>query len=334
MRYYRLEITDKDGKPAVDSNGYQIGPFDTSETPGRGLHIEFDALIAGYDVISSGTMIAVYGLPLSMLSQSVQLSGYQLNLYAGFTSGLPLANAEQAGLIISGQIYNPYANWVGTHQSLNLIVNPSPLLNDKGQAFSITLDGKKGEQLSDVLQRALTTAYPAFVVEISISENLVLPEDAPAVYSRMGQLATMLRNFSKSMINSDDYAGIQVVMQSGKIIVFDNITPSKNGDIQIQPQELIGQPTWIGPVSVSFKCPLRSDLRCGDYVELPQNIISGITSILSVNTDNSYAMLRNDVNFSGKFLIISVRHVGQYLSPDSSNAWVTIYEAVALARIQ
>ena len=334
MRYYRLEITDSKGNPPLDSNGNQIGPFDTTETPGRGLHIVFDALIAGYDVISSGTMIAVYGLPISMLSQSVQLSGYQLNLFAGFSAGLPLANPHQQGLIISGQIYNPYANWEGTDQSLNLIVNPSPLLNDKGQTFSITIDGKKGEKLSDVLQRSLTQAFPGFGIDIAISDKLVLVEDEIGVYNRVGQLASMIRSQSFAMINQDSYTGVQMVLQHQVIRVFDNTSANDNTGNMIAPQELIGQPTWIGPVSVSFKCPMRADLRCGDAVELPQNIISGSTSLLSVNTERSSTTARNAVNFSGKFLITSVRHVGQYLSPDSSNAWVTIYEAVALAKTQ
>lgn len=331
MRYYRLEITDKDGRPAFARDGTPIGPFDTSDRPGYGLHIAFDALIAGYDVISSGTAIAIYGLPITMLSQSVQLSGYQVNLYAGFSKGLPLANAAQSGPlpIISGLIYNPYANWIGTEQSLNFIVNPSPLLNGNGQGFSITLDGKKGEKVSDVLRRALTASFPNSTINIEISDLLVLPEDWPAVYHRMGQLASVIRGQSFSMIRSDSYSGVQIVMQNGMIRVFDNITAGENGGIKILPQELIGQPTWLGVVSMSFKCPLRADLHCGDVVELPENIISGPTSILSVNSDRSYAMLRNTVNFSGKFLITSVRHVGQYLSPDSSNAWVTIYEAIA-----
>ncbi|MGP0902106.1 hypothetical protein [Serratia sp. CY76391] len=329
MRYYRLEINDKDGHPAFARDGTPIGPFDTSTRPGHGLHIVFDVLIAGYDVISSGTAIAIYGLPITMLSQSVQLSGYQVNLYAGFSDGLPLANSKQQGLIISGLIYNPYANWIGTEQSLNFIVNPSPLVNDSGQAFSITMDGKKGEKVSDVLKRALTASFPNTVINIEISDLLVLPEDWPAVYHRMGQLASVIRGQSFSMIRSDSYSGVQIVMQNGMIRVFDNITTSETGGIKILPQELIGQPTWLGVVSMSFKCPLRADLHCGDVVELPENMISGSASILSVNSEQSYSMLRNRVNFSGKFLITSVRHVGQYLSPDSSNAWVTIYEAIA-----
>ncbi|ELJ9990382.1 hypothetical protein VBR58_000778 [Citrobacter freundii] len=331
MRYYRIEITNKDGKTPLDSAGNPIGPFDTSESPGRGLQVEFDALITGYDVVNSGTLIVIYGLPITMLSQSVQLSGCQVTVFAGFSEGLPLANPEQQGIIISGQIYNPYANWIGTHQTLNLIVNPSPLLNDAGQERSITLDGKKGETLGVVLQRALTAAFPEFKIDISISDKLALAEDGVGVYNRLGQLATAIRSKSFSIINTDDYTGVQMVMQNRTIRVFDNTTATGDG-ISILPQELVGQPTWIGPVSVSFKCPMRAELRCGDVVKLPQNIISGPGSLLSVNTDRSYSMLRDSVNFTGKFLITSVRHVGDYLNPDSNNAWNTIYEAVVLAK--
>ncbi len=128
MRYYRLEIRDKNGNIPLASDGTPIGPFDTSETPGRGLHIEFDAPIFGYDVCGSGTLITIYGLPLSMLRQSVNLSGCLVTLTAGFQNGLPLANPHQAGIIVSGEIYNPFANWIGTNQTLNFSVNPTPLL--------------------------------------------------------------------------------------------------------------------------------------------------------------------------------------------------------------
>ncbi|WP_213239643.1 hypothetical protein [Citrobacter braakii] len=331
MKYYKLEITDKDGNTPLDAAGNPIGPFDSSLTPGAGLHIEFDALITGYDVVNSGTQIALYGVPVTMLRESAQLAGCQIELTAGFTTGLPLANPLQAGPIISGQIYNPFANWMGTHQSLNFIVNPSPLLNDQGQAASITLDGKKGEKLSDVLTRALTTAYPSFTLDITISDQLVLAEDGVGVYNRLTQLAATIRSQSFSIINRDDYTGVQMVMQNRTIRVFDS-TLGDAGGFEILPQELIGQPTWIGPVSVSFKCPLRADLRCGDMVELPQNIISGSGALLAVNSGRSYSSLRTQVNFTGAFLITSVRHVGEYLNPDNSNSWVTIYEAVALAK--
>lgn len=223
--------------------------------------------------------------------------------------------------------------WLRYCYGFDLTFNYQTLICEaKGQALSITLDGKKGEKLGDVLRRALHVAFPDFTLEIDISDKLILAEDGVGVYSRLGQLAATIRSQSISMINSDSYAGVQMVMQNKIIRIFDNTVAGDAGGILILPQELTGQPTWIGPVSVSFKCPMRADLRCGDTVELPANIISGPSSLLSINNDRSYAVQRNTVNFSGKFLITSVRHVGQYLNPDNSNSWVTIYEAVALAK--
>lgn len=102
----------------------------------------------------------------------------------------------------------------------------------------------KGEKLSDVLTRALTSAYPGFTLEIAISDLLVLAEDGVSVYNRLTQLAATIRSQSFSIINRDEYTGVQMVMQNRTIRVFDNTTGAAGG-IQILPQELIGQPTWI-----------------------------------------------------------------------------------------
>lgn len=331
MRYYRLEITDKDGNTPSAADGTPIGPFDTKDTPGRGLHIEFDALIAGYDVVNAGTLITIHGLPITMLNESVNLVGCHLSLYAGFTKGLPLETDLQ-GNIISGEIYNPYANWIGTHQTLNLIVNPEPVLNDKGQAAGITLDGKAGEKIGDILRRGLTSAYPEFDIDIRISSRLVATEKGKGHYDNFSQLATVMKSQSFSFINSLQYTGVRCVMANRRIQIFDNSVEGvkEDGAIKIQPYDLIGQPTWISINTMSFKCPLRSDIHCGDIVELPQDIASSTWGLLAVNTESSLSAYRDRVNFSGKFLVLSVRHIGEYLNPNSSDAWVTVFEAIAV----
>ncbi|MGT3245364.1 hypothetical protein ACVSUJ_23240, partial [Yersinia enterocolitica] len=82
----------------------------------------------------------------------------------------------------------------------------------------------------------------------------------------------------------------------------------------------------IKPFTVSFKCPLRGDIRCSDVVELPQGLYSGASSILMTNTTAPSVISRNATTFSGKFLIRSVRHIGAYLTADG-DAWVTVFEA-------
>lgn len=327
MRYYRIEITDSAGNPVVDSDGNLIGPYDSSNNAAGAMNISFDALITAADVASAGTMLTIYGIPLSVLSQSVNLWQCRLTLFAGFSGGLPLENESQSGVILQGSIINPYGNWEGTFQSLNLIIAPSDILNDVGQPLSITVDGKKGEKLSDVLLRALTKTYSGHAIDISISDNLVLVEDFIGVCNRLSQLAVATRSTSKKLLNQSGYLGVQMVQQQGRILVFDNL--SSNGVVEIKPQELIGQPTWIELNVISFKTPMRADLIVSDVVTLPIDIFDNGSSVLSVGSEQAFMSQKQKLNFSGKFLIKSVRHVGEYRN-SSGGAWVTITEAYAL----
>nr|WP_240726857.1 hypothetical protein [Escherichia sp. E4742] len=194
MRYYRLEIINpKTGKPPVDSNGKPIGPFDTSETPGCGLHVEFDFEVTGLDVVCSGTMLTIYGLPIDMLKQSVSLQGGLVRMKAGFVQGLPLANKDQQGEVIYGEIYLAYANWIGTNQTLNLVINPSIRKTDDGKPFSIEGQGEAGERVGDVLVRALQKAYPNKLIDCTVSDNLVLPEPWTGKYTEIGSLAMVVK---------------------------------------------------------------------------------------------------------------------------------------------
>lgn len=329
MRYYLLTITDpKTGKPPVDASGNPIGPFDTSKTPGRGLHIEFDAMITGLDVVSSGTMLAIYGLPMDMLRQSVRLHGCQVSLIAGFQKGLPLANEFQQGEIIIGDIYSAYANWVGTNQSLNLIINPTIRRLENGKPLRISDHGKKGERLGDVLTRALSKIYSRKKIICTVNKNLILPEDSPLEYGAdISSLAIAVRSLSIAIMRDNSYRGVGITLQSDTIRIYDNTSVGWETPKAIQGYELIGQPTWSEPFVITFKCPLRGDLRCGDVVEMPQGMISGPSSVLMVNTSPYHALPKDNVFFSGKFQIISVRHIGAFLVADG-DAWSTVYEAI------
>ncbi|ANP08774.1 hypothetical protein ACVD2J_10460 [Escherichia coli] len=329
MRYYRLEIINpKTGKPPVDSNGNPIGPFDTSETPGCGLHVEFDFEVTGLDVVGSGTMLTIYGLPIEMLQQSVNLNGCIVSLTAGFASGLPLANPDQQGEIIYGEVYMAYANWIGTNQTLNLVVNPVYRKKEDGSPVRFSGTGFQGEKLGDVLSRVLKQAYPDKIIESSVSDNLVLPEDIPLVYLDIGSLAMAVRSLSKAIIRQKGYSGVGIIMLPDRIRLYDNSSLELGKIKKIEPYELIGQPTWIKPFTVSFKCPLRGDIRCSDVIELPQGMFSGASSILMTNTTAPSVISKNSTTFTGKFLVKSVRHIGAYLTADG-DAWVTVFEAYA-----
>lgn len=329
MRYYRLEIINpKTGKPPVDSNGKPIGPFDTSETPGCGLHVEFDFEVTGLDVVCSGTMLTIYGLPIDMLKQSVSLQGGLVRMKAGFVQGLPLANKDQQGEVIYGEIYLAYANWIGTNQTLNLVINPSIRKTDDGKPFSIEGQGEAGERVGDVLVRALQKAYPNKLIDCTVSDNLVLPEPWTGKYTEIGSLAMVVKNASIAMMRNERYSGIAISILSDRIRIYDNASAKWGETKTIHAHELVGQPTWIAPFTVSFKCPMRGDIRCGDVVNLPEGLYSGAASIVMANTMAPGVISKNSTTFTGKFLVKSVRHIGSYLTADG-DAWVTVFEAYA-----
>lgn len=329
MRYYRLEIINpKTGKPPVYGSGNPIGPFDTSRTPGCGLHVEFDVEVVGLDVVNSGTMLTIYGLPIDMLKQSVSLQGCQVRMFAGFSRGLPLANPDQQGEIIYGEIYLAYANWIGTNQTLNLVINPTPRKKEDGSPFSINGKGEAGEKVGDVIARALKEAFPKKLIECQVSDSLVLPERWAASYQDVGSLAMVVRNASIAMMRDEKYSGIAISILSDRIRIYDNASAKWGEPKTIHAHELSGQPTWIAPFTVSFKCPMRGDIRCGDVVKLPEGLYSGAASIVMANTTAPAVMTRNSTTFTGKFLVKSVRHIGAYLTADG-DAWVTVFEAYA-----
>lgn len=335
MRYYDLEITNQEGKAILDRDGKAIGPYRTLSgngdavkvNPAGGLNIIFDIFTTALDVANGGTVLSVYGLPASVLSQEVSLFMAKVTLFGGFSCGLPLEKAEQRGIILQGDVWNAYGNWQGVNQSLNLIVNPGLLVQDDGKPLNIVIDGKEGEKISEVLRRGLSSVYKNHTLDINISDDLILPEPWKTSYPRPGILASFLRSSSVALLKNDLYNGISMIIDKGIIRLYDNLTMS--GATEIASDELIGQPTWIEQAVVSFKTPLRGDLLCGDNVILPAWLTNGAGSLLSVNTSESYSWGRRKINFSGTFQIRSLRHVGDYRNP-AGEAWVTIIEAIML----
>lgn len=336
MRYYRIELTDKGGEPIRDANGHKIFPLYTipeksGENPiSSPLQVMFDINTFGLDNAAQGSIVTIYGLPLSMLRQAVNLQGSVITIYAGFSKGLPLANPDQKGIILKGWVWNAYGNWQDINQTLNLEVKPLHYQDDKGNPLNIDMDGKKGEKLSDVIMRTLKRTYPKEKITVNIHQNLVLQEDWPAPFRSLGQMALALRNITVGMKGGLRYSGVRVVAQKGQINVFDSSTEPE--PIGFYAQDIIGQPTWVGGEkfpTISVKTPMRSDINVGNRVTLPMNVISGPLSILSVGSQMAKISETDRLNFSGTYIVQSMRHVGDFYNP-SGDAWVTILEMAAI----
>lgn len=327
MRYYDLTITDSKGNPLSDRSHTPLSPLSGGQSTSgmsHALNIVFDIFSTSLDITNGGSVLTVYGLPMDVITQDVNLFGGKVSLVAGFSGGLPLERAEQHGMILQGDIWNCTGNWQGVNQALSFIINPGVLFDDNNSPLRITMDGKRGEKLSDILKRVLSRAYPRHQLEIQIRDTLVLPEDWTDTYTRPTQLAAILRSASKGIITEKTYRGVSLIMDRERIRIHDDL--GRFGEKEIQASEIIGQPTWINWSTLSIKTPLRGDLMCGDIIRLPASIINGSSSLLSVNSPESYAWNRSSLAFNGEFQICSVRHVGDYYNA-SGEAWATIIEA-------
>lgn len=341
MRYYRIEITDKQGRPIKDAKGNDIGPWDSRTNAGGvkpmthtggALHITLDAPSFGADMLASGAMLVVYGLPIAVLEQAVNLHMATITVYGGFTAGLPLANPAHSGLLVKGVIYSPYGNWQGIYQSLNLPIWPARLADEYGRPFNITMQGKTGERLSDVITRALKTSFPDkdIHINVNIHQNLVLYEDWNAVCRSLHEVGELIQRVTPGMLGGVTFSGVKVVAQKNQINVFDNATPRK--PIAIEARDLVGQPTWIEFLRMSLKTTLRADIQVGDWISLPIDA-TGRHAILAVGSPLSSLNEKQRSTFSGIYEVLAMRHIADFRSP-ADDAWVTVFEAVPINRTE
>ncbi|MGL5386630.1 MAG: hypothetical protein ACRDCA_12380 [Serratia sp. (in: enterobacteria)] len=337
MRYYRIELTDASGKPVTDANGMKIFPLYSVPEKGERqisapLQVAFDINTITMDLPAQGAMLVIYGLPLSMLRQAVNLQNSIVTIYAGFSKGLPLANSAQQGMILTGRVWSSYGNWEGVNQTLNLIINPMEYTTIDGEPININMSGKKGEKLADVITRTLTEAYPNKKITVDIHQNLILQEDWIAPFRTLTQMSLALKNITIGMNGGLRYSGVRIVVQKGEINIFDNSVTAE--PIKFYAQDIIGQPTWVGGndhfATISVKTPMRADLSVGDHVTLPIDIINGPLSILSIGSQMSIINETQRLSFTGIYVILGIRHIGDFYN-GSGESWVTVFEMVEIS---
>jgi hypothetical protein len=217
-RYYMIQI---DGGPTFTS--FPNGMND----PGA-LQIEMDIPVAAFDSPAfSGAAIKIYGIPLSMISQANNLRFKNVKVFGGFQKGLPLANPAQAGLLVQGYIFQPFGNWIGTEQSLVLVIlaGAAPA-NTSAPATPLVFFGPKGTTMASAITKALTAAYPNMTANVNISPNLTFLSDEAHVASSIEEFSRYVRRTSRGIIKSPTYPGVSIVPSGATFNVFDSQMPS------------------------------------------------------------------------------------------------------------
>jgi len=307
LRYYTILILDG-GREMRSYTSFPGGKNDLGA-----LDVELDLPVTVLSTPIGGGHVSIYGVSLQEISQSSDYNGKQIKVYGGMQAGLPLADPSQSGLLVAGTIYQAFGNWIGTDQTINFFIGPDAGSNDTPK--NLVLNWKAGTNLADALTSTLKTAYPGYTVTANIKDNLIQTFDEPSYHSTLGQLADYVSSRTQAMIGGS-YTGVKIVLKDKEFLVYDGTSPTDPKQIKFT--DLIGQPTYRGPFTISVTLVMRADIFVGDHIKLPKTLLTNTSAALSQYRDTSV--------FQGIFQVLSIRHVGRFRQPDG-NSWVTIVEA-------
>jgi hypothetical protein len=334
-RYYSIVITSQSGTvitPPGAAGGSQATytSYVNGAVQPNALDMEMDVSVASFDTPAgqgdTGSIVRIWGISLQEITQAFNLNNNLISVYGGFQKGLPLANPSQAGLLFSGWIQQAYGNWIDTDMTLDLVIfagtgpNGNQNTGTRAKPANLVLNWQKGQNLSQALQQTLSTAFPGKQLQINISPNLVSQSAGQfGTYATLGEFSSAIQQTSRTIINQSGYPGVKIVFDQNTITVSDGT--KKTTPKQIVFQDLIGQPTWMGPRQVQLKCPMRADIKVLDQVTLPQ--------AQATTTPQSFSNFRNNSGFTGTWQVNSLRHIGKFRQP-TADAWVTVIDVVQL----
>jgi hypothetical protein len=306
------------------------------------LDIDFDILLSG--PTSSGSL-TIRGIDPQNISEATVYTGQRIQVFGGFTDGLPLANIQlpHQGLICDGQIYPSFGNWTGNDLSLTFIINPGNANGSGGptEIKNIVHNMAQGSPLSTALLNTLQTAFPNSQFLVNIKDSLVLNTPDQGFYQGLEQYMNYIKTLSHSIAgtpSTNGYQGVQIFPTGyGKYVVTD--FSNSGGSIAIQFEDLVGQPTWIGFNTIQVKTVLRADfnaaMSAGGAVDLTlPNPIFVNTTAQGAWTLSNPELGRNTYEhgnillFNGSWRVKQIRHIGHYRQP-TGESWVTIIDATS-----
>jgi hypothetical protein len=133
VRYYAIKI---DGAPSVfpPVPGAPVAgaQFSSVADVGYGLQNDPGALrcmlrieMVSLATVNPNSFVRLYGVDIEMLKQASNLNGLNIEVYAGFWPGLPLATEEApyAGAIYCGKIWQAFGNWQDEDMTLDMLLS-------------------------------------------------------------------------------------------------------------------------------------------------------------------------------------------------------------------
>lgn len=308
MRFYDLKIVDpKSNQAVLHWSSYPNGTYD----PGA-LNVSFDVLTYQQAVPMGGSTIVIEGIPPTLLTNANDYSNMVCELRVGMGPGLPLATPSQIGLIAQGQVYQVFANWIGTEINLALVLMASTYtLANPG---NIVLNWTAGTSLQSALQNTLRVAFPNATVQMHI-RDIVLNHDEKHAASTLSGLARFV----------SDITGVQIAMRGNVISVYDSSYQPIAKTLDFL--DFIGQPMWIAPNVIQVTTVMRGDIQMGDQIKMPENYPS-LPGFVQTTTAAYPSQANYKSAIKGTFVVQSTRHVGNLRQPNG-RAWATIINAAS-----
>jgi len=317
MRFYRIDITDQNtGKPIYLQSLKQplSSLLPNGITNPGALTIALDVPVYPGHVGDTKSYVRIWGVGLQDIGQAMDLNGKNIVVHAGMAKGLPLANPQQAGLLVQGGIIQAYGNWIGTEQTLDLLIGPPTGSPSAPQNFTFTWQA--GTPLSVAIGNTLRSALPGMKQQISISANLVLGYTETGYYESLRQFAGWVNQRTIPLLGAGSQ-GVQIGVRGDTVVVWDG-TVAPPSIKKIAPQDLIGQPTWSQPGEVTFQTVMRADIGLQDVISLPPTIIT--------QTSSSWLRFQDRTSFTGNFTVQRIHHFGSYRQPEAAS-WNTTFFA-------
>lgn len=331
MRYYDILISDpKSGDTVKHWSAIQK---DGTPDPGA-LKVEMDVFVVAGNANSGESSLTIYGVSLHDLFNANNLYQKHIEVRAGMTGGLPLEKPWQAGVIFAGKIFQSVGNWVGTDMSISLMMNPSD--HSRNNPGNYVLHWEKGQHLKEALANTFHAALPALPHHINISDKLVASSTRVKVAPTIHVLAEQVYDETKQIYSDNGHPneGVDIGIRQGGVYAWDST--KKDPIIQLNFEDLIGQPTWFDKLKLEFMTQMRADISLSDRVQMPNlqspggnhphNMpdIPGLvqTKIHSYPSQPNYKDL-----FTGTFRINKVRYIGDNRSPEGKE-WATVFIAV------
>lgn len=158
MRYYAIKI---DGAPSVFTPvpGAPVAgaQFSTVADVGYGQQNDPGALrcllrieMVSLATVNPNSFVRLYGVDIEMLKQASNLNGLNIEVYAGFWPGLPLATEEApyAGAVYCGKIWQAFGNWQDEDMTLDMLLSAGNDAQGPGGAPADTSGGYTPSQVN------------------------------------------------------------------------------------------------------------------------------------------------------------------------------------------